>query len=79
MVRTLVQSLVGELGSHKSVALGKGKKKNTSEVSRKYSVTNIKVRQHFKKEVIWEFPGGSVVRTRCLHCHGPMLDPWLGN
>ena len=27
MVRTLVQSLVGELGSHKSVALGKGKKK----------------------------------------------------
>ena len=37
------------------------------------------------KEVLLEitklldFPGGSVVKTPCLHCRGPKFDTWSGN
>lgn len=27
----------------------------------------------------WDFPGGLVVGTRCFHCHGLGLVPWLEN
>ena len=29
--------------------------------------------------IIWEFPGGLVVRILGFHCCGPGFDPWLGN
>ena len=27
----------------------------------------------------WELPGGPVVRTQHLHCHGYGFNPWSGN
>ena len=29
--------------------------------------------------LVGEFPGSSVLRTQCFHCHGPKFNPWLGN
>ena len=26
--------------------------------------------------ILWEFPGDPVVRTQCIHCHGPRFSPW---
>ena len=31
-----------------------------------------------KKTSDWEFPGGPVVRTLCIHCRGHRFDPWSG-
>ena len=30
-------------------------------------------------KLLWEFPGGPVVRTPCFHCRGHRFDPWSGN
>ena len=32
-----------------------------------------------KNIILWEFPGGPVVRTPQFHCRGHGLDPWSGN
>ena len=26
---------------------------------------------------VWDFPGGSVIKTRCLYCRSLGFDPWL--
>ena len=26
----------------------------------------------------WDFPGGPVVKTSCIHCRGHRLGPWSG-
>ena len=31
------------------------------------------------KPLIWEFPGGPVVRTPHFECQGPEFNPWSGN
>ena len=33
----------------------------------------------FSKSYNQGFPGGSVMRTQCFHCHGPGFDPWPRN
>ena len=32
-----------------------------------------------KKNRIWHFPAGPVVKTRCSQCRGHGFNPWLGN
>ena len=32
-----------------------------------------------RKDLFWNFPGGSVVKTPCCQCRGHRFDPWSGS
>ena len=36
-------------------------------------------KRNTKAPLIWEFPGGPIVRTLSFHCREHKFDPWSGN
>ena len=67
----------GQSGTHLSSIFS-----NLSALYLVLEIQTLKARKQMnknKKLLLWELPGGPVVRTLCFHCQGPGFNPWSGN
>ena len=49
--------------------------KISSSCTFKICAVYVIIPQYKEINILWEFPGGSVVRAPCFHCRGHKFDP----